>query len=218
MLQPQATYVVHSGKQFFSVVLPPNLLFLQGHTQRVLTTPLLRFFIYPHTSEYLVVYNYITRAAAFTHQSPFFIIFFSQSYFYLIKKDPLFTQPYKAIYWYAFNKLAKSLILASFGYCKIVQFVGFRFRQRWFRREQALRLRAGYNKKVWLKCPKDFISFVKKHNPKKRAHSFFSFDKNLLKQIVTFMRIARPATLYKGRGINLKEQPLELRDGKKTLW
>jgi ribosomal protein L6P/L9E len=29
---------------------------------------------------------------------------------------------------------------------------------------------------------------------------------------------ARPATRYKGRGVNIKEQPMVLKEGKKALW
>jgi ribosomal protein L6P/L9E len=113
----------------------------------------------------------------------------------------------------------KKLIFGTlYGYYNIIQFVGFRYRQRWFKAAQVLKYRIGYSKKVWVKCPTDFVSAIRKISPKKRTHFFFSFNKFKLRQLIEQIHNARPATRYKGRGVNIKEQPMVLKEGKKALW
>jgi ribosomal protein L6P/L9E len=205
-------------KQLKVIVLPRSLLLFSEFEQQLFKKHYFYFLGYPKHSQYIIVYNFISKGVAFSKMLALFTIYYTKSYIYLLNCQYMFNQYYRGVYWHNFNQLIKTILTASFGFCKIVQFVGFRFRQKWFRVGQALRLRAGYSKKVWLKCPNDFVSYIKKHNPKKRTHAFFSFNRRLLKQVVMFMYTARPATLYKGRGINIKEKPIELRQGKKTLW
>jgi ribosomal protein L6P/L9E len=115
--------------------------------------------------------------------------------------------------------LTKKLIFGTiYGYYNIIQFVGFRYRQRWFRGPQVLKYRVGYSKKVWVKCPFDFITAIRKISPKKRTHFFAASDRFKLRRLIEQIHEARPSTRYKGRGVNIKEQPMVLKEGKKALW
>jgi len=125
---------------------------------------------------------------------------------------------FNAAVFLAFKVFKNAVYKLMFTQYNIVQFVGFRNRQRWFRYSQVMRYKIGYNKRVWIKCPDDFITVTRKISPKKRTHLYLSKQVDLLRLVVYSLYLARPATIYKGRGINLKEQPLVLKEGKKTLW
>lgn len=116
------------------------------------------------------------------------------------------------------KRLKKLLYIVAFGAFTIMHFIGFRFRQRWFRRTNVLKLRLGYNKKVWIKCPMDFVAFIKKKDPRRTVHYFFAFNKPGLLNVIYTLRAARPATIYKGKGLSIREQPFMLKEGKKARW
>jgi len=117
-----------------------------------------------------------------------------------------------------FKVIFNTLLVICFGTYRSLQFIGFRFRQRWFRNAQVIRYKIGYNKRVWLRAPDDFVSIIRKISPKKRTHLYVSRDIPRLRELVRLLYVARPRTLYKGRGVNVKEQPMVLKEGKKTLW
>jgi len=116
------------------------------------------------------------------------------------------------------NAVEHALLTVSYGWVSIMQLVGFRYQQRWYRTAQVLRYRLGYNKKVWFKCPTNFVSLVRKISPKKSIFYFYFYDRLELNLLRSSVYIARPATAYKGRGVNLKEQPMVLKEGKRALW
>jgi hypothetical protein len=116
------------------------------------------------------------------------------------------------------NQFNRLMLSCTYGHWNIIQLVGFRFRQRWFRQQHVLRYRLGYNKKIWFWCPHDFIMAIRKLSPKKNTHFFFSFNRHLLRKLIYQIHKARPSTLYKGRGVNIKEQPMVLKEGKKAQW
>jgi len=116
------------------------------------------------------------------------------------------------------NFLVKLIVFATYGYYSVIQLIGFRYRQRWFRTSQVLRYRFGFNQKVWFKCPIDFVSFIHKQNPHKRTYYFFSFDFDSIRELTYFIHLTKPADKYKSRGVNLKEQPLLMKEGKKAIW
>lgn len=176
------------------------------------------FFVYPVKSDYLICYNFLSYGFSISKFLPFFSLFVLNNKLIFIINNLNFNNIYSSIIIYAFNTLYKTIMFASFGCPRLLQFIGFRFRHRWFTINQMLRLRLGYNKKVWVKCPNDFIMFTKKVTPKKRNHILFSFDKNCLSELIRFLLMAREASLYKGRGINIREKPILLKEGKKTLW
>lgn len=116
------------------------------------------------------------------------------------------------------KKIENALFTVSYGWVSIMQLVGFRYQQRWYRAAQVLRYRLGYNKKVWFKCPTNFVSLVRKISPKKSIFYFYFYDRLELNLLRSNVYSARPATSYKGRGVNLKEQPMVLKEGKRALW
>lgn len=176
------------------------------------------FINYPKASRPIVITNFLSNSFAITKLLPFFSFYLINNSIVFATRGTKVSANFSAIMGGAMSNFAKALTLSSFGFFKILQFVGFRFRQRWFWQSQSLRLRLGYSKKVWIKAPDDFIAIVKKQNPKRRINYYFSFDKEYLKKIVDFIYSYRPHSNYRGRGINIKEQPLELKEGKKTIW
>jgi len=147
------------------------------------------------------------------------VLFYSyQQRLFVIFSNPSFLRHSTKLFFLSMSRLAYILMMASGGFYKIVQFVGFRFRQRWFRDASVVRFRIGYNKRLWFNCPLDFIMFTKKNNPRKRTGFYFSFDQRKLTHLVLFFYSFRKATIYKAKGLNLKEQPLVLKEGKKTRW
>lgn len=200
-----------------SVILPANV-FLFFSEKQTYNSKVWNFFNYPSASCFIIAHNYSAAGFALSKVLPMFtFVITDKAVFFLIK----FTKQagyYTSVLNYAFNSANKTIAESSFGFVKLLQFVGFRFRQRWFRSSCSLRLRLGYNKKVWVKGPNDFVAFVKKHNPKRRTNYFFSFDKEYLKFVTDSIYEYRRRSNYKGRGINLREQPMEMKEGKKTLW
>jgi len=214
----QQSFYMREVEQIKTLVVPRSLVLFLDNNKILFPKNKFFFFDYPNQGKVLIVYNFLSKGVSVSKILPLFIVHYTNRYLHLFNKKYMFSGEFRGIYWHNYNQLLKTVLVASFGFCKIVQFVGFRFRQKWIRSRQALRLRAGYSKKVWLKCPNDFISYIKKHNPKKRTHFYFSFSRHLLKHIVTLMYTARAATIYKGRGINIKETPIEIKQGKKTIW
>ena len=202
----------------YIIVIPTNVKVFISLNALKSTNFLWLYVNYPNLSEYIVCYNMVAYSAVITKFLPFFIIHFIKNHIQLIFPFINNKGKSKSIIYHSLSLMYKTIVLISFGYPRLLQFVGFRFRQRWFISGQAIRLRLGYNRKVWVKCPDDFVMFIKKITPKKRNHVLFSFDKHHINELVGFLLIARSASLYKGRGINIREKPMQLKEGKKTLW
>jgi len=173
---------------------------------------------YPSFSEFISVDNLESAGFAFSKLLPLFPVFIHKNEIHCFIKFPKRPGNYSAVLGHSFNNFNKTIAEASFGFVKLLQFVGFRFRQKWLRSACSVRLRLGYNTKVWVKGPNDFVTFIKKHNPKRRTNYFFSFDKEYLKLVTDSIYKYRTRSNYKGRGINMREQPMEMKEGKKTLW
>lgn len=202
----------------YNIILPSNVKVFLSLEFVTIKSSSWSFFTYPVSNNYLICYNLTAYSAAISKILPFFIIF---SFKNLLNLNILVSKKNfkgRSVIYYALNAIYKLITLVSFGYPRLLQFVGFRFRQRWVISMQAIRLRLGYNRKVWVKCPDDFCIFIKKITPKKRNHILFSFDKAFINEVVGFLLKARAGSLYKGRGINIREKPMQLKEGKKTLW
>ena len=200
------------------VILSPNIVLLLDWFSGQLVQNNWYFFDYPAKQRSFTVYNCSSRGAAASAFLPFFTFFVADGFLLFANNTRLDDGKVKAVLNHGFNNFVKTINQATFGHIKVLQFVGFRFRQRWFNSVQAMRLRLGYNKKVWIKCPDDFVVFIKKLTPKKRTHFLFSFDYRALKEVIDCLYIARTASRYRGRGVNIKEKPMESKIGKKTLW
>lgn len=166
-----------------------------------------KFLFFDVNSAYGVVFSVPFFVSLFIS---FNVIFLASAFLKFSKKTPFFP-----LFLGAFRRLSRAV---SFGHYSVIQFVGFRYRQRWFRKAHLLKFRLGYNSKVWFKTPSDFASAIRKISPKKRTHFYFSFQLAALRWLIHAIYHARPATLYKGRGVNIKEQPMVLHEGKKAIW
>jgi len=151
-------------------------------------------------------------------EAPFTFLFVSSSIIHISFSAFVFMTKSKQSLNTFTKKLQRALSFSSYGDFKMIQFVGFRYRQRWFRFSQVLRFKLGYHSKVWFKTPSDFISIIRKVSSKKRNHIFFSNDVESLRDLIYSIYAFKPAISYKGSGVNFKEQPMVLKEGKKTLW
>lgn len=149
---------------------------------------------------------------------PFVSIYKIKHLFFLFIGKERWELNYNSVKMFTISLFKKFCILAHFGASRNLQFIGFRFRQRWFRGAQVIRYKIGYNKKAWARAPFDFVSIIRRISPKKRNQVYFSHFNPDLQLLVRQLYIARSRSLYKGRGVNLKEQPMVLKEGKKAIW
>jgi ribosomal protein L6P/L9E len=116
------------------------------------------------------------------------------------------------------NSLKRNLVLVSYGFLSSIQLIGHRYRQRWFKEQCLLKYSFGFNKKIWLRCPQTFVSILKKYTPKKRRYFYFSFNKISMLSVVYTILSLRGYVKYTGLGLNVCDQPVILKEGKKAMW
>jgi hypothetical protein len=119
-----------------------------------------------------------------------------------------------------FRRLQFGFKAAALGFLGVFRIFNFRYRQKWIRQCRVLRytIGHGFQHKLFCFTPEDFGVAVYKETPHKKNYLFFSHQFRELKELIYLIHDARPATIYKAKGISLFEEPLRFKEGKKARW